>query len=63
MTIAYFSTIQLIFYPVADPMFSFWNRVSVTSDVCQSQMVGVVISQVYLSFRGVIGRGAGRREL
>lgn len=50
MTIAYFSTIQMIFYLVADSMFSFRNRVSVTSDVCQSKMVGVVISQVYLSF-------------
>lgn len=44
-------------------MFSFRNPVSVISDTRRSKMVGVVISQVYLSFRGVIGAGAGRREL
>lgn len=44
-------------------MFAFAHRVSETSDVRQSKMVGVVISQVNLSFRGVIGGGAGRREL
>lgn len=62
MTIAFF-----FHYPIdilsQNSMFSFCNCVSVISDVRQSKMVGVVISQVYLSFWGVIGGGAGRWEL
>lgn len=54
-----------LFRPVAGSGFTnrFLNRVSVTSDVHQSKMVGVVISQVYLPFGGVIGGRTGGREL
>lgn len=64
MTIVYFPLFDWYFI-LSQIRCSLLRNVSLELLMCVNHMVVVVvvISQVYLSFRGVIGGGAGRREL